>query len=1173
MSELGHLVHPGSRYMYERPLGLGTLGKTFLARQTKENTRVVVKEVSLDKLSTEREHVVALLKELLVFYAPHVVPVTDVLLDPGDEVAYLECPYYEGGSLIELLTFHRERDDPIPEDEIWQVLASIVSTLSYIHAQSHLNASKLSVHGNIKATNVLFSKGGVAKLADMSLTTIYQTATKRLPAPEAEGIDSPRADPNTDIWDLGCLLLQICTLDLTPSLVNIPQLQSRYSRALIDILEGCTRKDPETRLTVSELLDHIQIKSSLEKLSYSPSHISRAQEHNSSEQTSVSLVSGDSFVSTSLFSPVIQRVNLGLSPCSNALTVSSLQDTSLRSEHPLSLSNVRTSQLINSILSDNETEFYISLGDVRKTDSKGKTALMHAVEQNKPKYVTHLLKHEAGLADRKGRTALMLSCARGHQECAQLLLDHETQRHDSAGRTALMYAALSDSASCVELLLPKEAGLVDNKGETALMLAVRCCSISCIPMLVKHEAKKTTNKGSTALMLAVRLGLADCVKLLLVEAGVRNLRQETALQMALKRGNALCASLLIPVEGNLTISTGTSCLLWCIENQFLSVAEQLVAYSAQMQDRMGRTALMYAAERGIVNLVQLLLEQEAGMVENQGRTALMYAALAGQEECVKVLVPHEGGIRDSRGRTALMLSIDNKQFRVVPLLLDEVGISDITGRTALMRAAAIDNLTTAKQLLPEAGKTNCNGETALYIAIDRGAGECVELLAEYEAGLGLENGETLLMWAVRCDKPQYIPFLTATARERDGEGEPALFMAARLNRKDCLWALLEHEHDIVTDLGHSILDLVVENNWLSLLDIITAFILSAGTAIPIQDRKGITRSSETKLMRAATKNDIEALSQDLSSLGRICKGWTALRASAFYGCAEATRWLLGELGIRGDDGFTTLMTAAQEGHIDCARMLIGEVKKATPQGTTALMLAARHGHVSCVSLLQSFECGMISYGGTTALHAAASQGHEECVKLLLDESGTQDNSGTTALMLAAIGGHDRCVYHLLGEAGLLDTGQWTALQRAMWAGSNECVSHLLGLEQSVSKVTELMVEVIRNNMSRVTIIMQTSDLFNAMINNKDSRGLTALMYASHHGNVDMVKVLSPFEQAEKDNAGWTALMFAAEGGHADCFAYLTSEFTICNNEGVGPIDILRRNGYTKALRSLKRLMR
>ena len=98
----------------------------------------------------------------------------------------------------------------MPEAEIWHYFVQMVRGLQGLH---DLNI----VHRDIKSANLFMNKSGLLKLGDMNVSKVAkrgfletQTGTPYYASPEVWK-DKPY-DVKSDIWSLGCVLYELCTL-------------------------------------------------------------------------------------------------------------------------------------------------------------------------------------------------------------------------------------------------------------------------------------------------------------------------------------------------------------------------------------------------------------------------------------------------------------------------------------------------------------------------------------------------------------------------------------------------------------------------------------------------------------------------------------------------------------------------------------------------------------------------------------------------------------------------------------------------------------------------------------------------------------------------------------------------------------------------------------------------
>jgi len=384
--------------------------------------------------------------------------------------------------------------------------------------------------------------------------------------------------------------------------------------------------------------------------------------------------------------------------------------------------------------------------DINGSDEKGRTPLLHSVVQymseaggviSHPEIVKRLLERGANVQaqDQNGDNALMLTTNvyRGEPEIVRVLVEKgiKLDAQNKKGTSALMIAAGNGKTDVVNLLLDKGANLnlADVDGRTALDYAISSGEIELAKALFKRAASSKNNYKSEAEMLHAVTNAA------LMEAASRGNLNEVKKQLAAGAEiNTRSPAGLTPLMLALFYGSGHD-----------EVINFLIESGADLNavDVNGNTGLMIAIERNSNEGVVALINHKAAVYvkNNEGRTALHIAAKHLYRKSVQALLEAKSEVtassagvdvrgvevngRDNSGRTPLMLAADNEGFvpdEVMALLLDH--------------GAQIDD-------------QDPQGNTALMFAAKAGSMSGVEYLVSRKANINLKNssGETALKLA------------------------------------------------------------------------------------------------------------------------------------------------------------------------------------------------------------------------------------------------------------------------------------------------------------------------------------------------------------------------------------------------------------------------------------------
>ncbi|TNJ27769.1 Kinase, NEK [Giardia muris] len=255
-----------------------------------------------------------------------------------------------------------------------------------------------------------------------------------------------------------------------------------------------------------------------------------------------------------------------------------------------SLGRARTSlvsdsvmHLINAVRGRNLKAVKQNLQYVRKRDSQGWTALMHAAALPFPEAIPFLESEYGMVVPDTGKTALMIAASAGCVDVVRSLLNHEARAVSREGKSALVYSMERSHYPCAQLLAPIEAGLWGADFDSPLIYAVRHTKIPYALLCIPGGCGAQDANGETALMHAIKQGMRKlALRLAEHEAGLKNRAGETALMYCIRFAQLEVARALAPAEANICDPNGRYPLQLAEETRQASFIKLLVRYTRNL---------------------------------------------------------------------------------------------------------------------------------------------------------------------------------------------------------------------------------------------------------------------------------------------------------------------------------------------------------------------------------------------------------------------------------------------------------------------------------------------------------------------------------------------------------------------------------------------------------------
>ncbi|KAJ7422381.1 NIMA related kinase 1 [Pitangus sulphuratus] len=252
------------KYIKIRKIGEGSFGKAILVKAKENGQQYVIKEINISKMSNkEREESRREVAVLANMKHPNIVLYRESFEENG--CLYIVMDYCEGGDLFKKI--NAQKGVLFSEDQILDWFVQICLALKHIHDRKIL-------HRDIKSQNIFLTKDGTIQLGDFGIARVLNSTaelartcigTPYYLSPEI--CQNKPYNNKSDIWALGCVLYEMCTLkhafeagnmkNLVLKIISgpFPPVSVHYSYDLRNLLSQLFKRNPRNRPSVNSILE------------------------------------------------------------------------------------------------------------------------------------------------------------------------------------------------------------------------------------------------------------------------------------------------------------------------------------------------------------------------------------------------------------------------------------------------------------------------------------------------------------------------------------------------------------------------------------------------------------------------------------------------------------------------------------------------------------------------------------------------------------------------------------------------------------------------------------------------------------------------------------------------------------------------------------------------------
>ena len=251
-------------------LGKGGYGLVLKVKSKINNKLYAMKMIDLSLIKDPREINLALneIRIIQSLDSPHIIKYYKSF--QAEKRLYIIMEFMNNGDIKGYINAHQNMNNPIPENELWQLFYQCISGLCYIHKSG-------LIHRDIKPANLFMTDDKAIKIGDFGISgsgkkkDTLVVGTPNYMSPEM--FNQTGYTNKIDVYALGVSFHEMCFYELPRKIVEIPgpygirgEIQdfprrfniNYYSNDIINLINLMIERDPNKRLTASDVLNYVR---------------------------------------------------------------------------------------------------------------------------------------------------------------------------------------------------------------------------------------------------------------------------------------------------------------------------------------------------------------------------------------------------------------------------------------------------------------------------------------------------------------------------------------------------------------------------------------------------------------------------------------------------------------------------------------------------------------------------------------------------------------------------------------------------------------------------------------------------------------------------------------------------------------------------------------------------